>query len=325
MDTTIMDSAKREYKALHEGATIRRLIGAAPLRVLGEDRVVFLQRLTTNDVKSLLPGQSVVTILTSPTAHILNVFTVIFQPESLLLLPASGRSDDLLQHLRGQIFFMDKVQVQPLEEVRIRVMGPLAGEKLAALDLVAVPTEDNSVRDDGEFLIVKQDTYDVPGYEIVGAEDAVAQLVEQLVDDGAVVLHNDDAYEVARIEQGRPAPGSELTERYNPLEIGMGWAYSQTKGCFTGQEILARQTNYDKVTKRLIGLTSQSPIAVGDGVAADGKTVGEVTSTAYSDRLNAHITLSVVRHAQFEPGTVVQVGTIDATVVELPFVSTAVN
>src|SRR5262245_52065712 len=125
------------YDALVTGAAILLRPTAGVLRLSDADRHDFLQRMTTNNIAILHKGQSTVTVLTSPTARNLFVFTVIARNDDLLLLPAAGQSQALARHLRGQIFFMDKVKVQDLSEQwsRLRLMGPKAIESLKALDI----------------------------------------------------------------------------------------------------------------------------------------------------------------------------------------------
>ncbi len=112
---------------------------------------------------------------------------------------------------------------------------------------------------------------------------------------GAVVLEGEDAYQARRIELGRPLPGAELTGEYSPLEAGLAWACAENKGCYTGQEIIARQITYDKVTRTLVGIVGDDPLSAGAALTADGRDVGTVTSAAQSPLLDSPIALAVVK------------------------------
>src|SRR5262245_56812564 len=127
------------YAALVQGAALLARPNAGLLRLSDADRHDFLQRMTTNKIAILRPGESAVTVLTSPTARILFVFTVINRGDDLFLLPAQGQSQSLARHLRGQIFFMDNVKVQELSDhwTRLRLMGLLARQALTALGVEA--------------------------------------------------------------------------------------------------------------------------------------------------------------------------------------------
>ena len=118
-----------------------------------------------------------------------------------------------------------------------------------------------------------------------------------------------------RIEAGRPIPGAELTDAYNPLESGMAWVCADDKGCYTGQEIIARQVNYDKITKTLVGLVSDKALVDGAEVQADGRNMGTVTSAAYSPALGKFIALAVIKRPANELGTAVSAGGQPAVVV----------
>ena len=132
-----------------------------------------------------------------------------------------------------------------------------------------------------------------------------------------------ETYEILRIEAGVPAAESELTDAYNPLEAGLQAAISESKGCYTGQEIIARQITYDKVTRRLVGLTSAQELKVGCTVMSEDKRVGAVTSTAISPRLGP-IALAYIKRPNDIPGTQVTILDDDSTVAglvsSLPFV-----
>ena len=129
----------------------------------------------------------------------------------------------------------------------------------------------------------------------------------------------DEAYQVRRIELGRPEPGAELTGEYSPLEAGLAWACAENKGCYTGQEIIARQITYDKVTRVLVGLVGDAPLSPGASLSADGRDVGTITSTAYSPLLGAPIALAIVKRPHDVPGSELQSEGKSVRVTALPF------
>lgn len=313
-----------EYTALREGAAVLPRAGAGVLVLTDADRADFLQRMTTNNVAALRPGQACVTVLTSPTARIVQVFTVALpagEPDALWLLPAPGETAALERHLRGQIFFMDKVRVanRSAELARLRVAGPQALRILAALGFDLMQAGAGAVHEHEGVLAVVQHEYDLPGVELVlpaARLDAVAGALQQA---GAAPLTGSHAYHARRVELGRPAPGAELTGEYTPLEAGLAWACAENKGCYTGQEIIARQVTYDKVTRMLVGLRSAAPLAVGAQLTVDGRDVGAITSAAWSPALEAHLALAVVKRPHTAAGTVLLADGVAAAVQELPF------
>jgi len=295
--TTITASInEREYAALVSGAALQDRPDAGLLILTGADRVDFLQRMTTANVAALRPGQAALAVLTSPVARIEFVFTVLCRDADLWLLPAPGQADALTAKLRSQIFFMDKVKVQNAspEFRRWRLMGSQAAAHGQAAG-VAAPAADDTFETANAVTVLRQDRYDVPGYELIVPAEAVSDLPARLTGAGGLLLNDNETYANRRIELGRPAVGAELTGEYNPLEAGLAWAVADNKGCYTGQEIIARQITYDKVTKSLVGLRSERPLPVGAEVSAEGRSVGVVTSSGFSPELGGLLALAVVK------------------------------
>ncbi|MCB0081325.1 MAG: aminomethyltransferase family protein [Caldilineaceae bacterium] len=319
METATMDA---QYVALTKGAAFQLRPTGGVLRMTDDDRIDFLQRMTTNNMAALTPGTSAVTILTSPVARSLFVFTVVCEHDALLLLPALGETEVLLKHLRGQIFFMDKVKIEDVSAhyARLRIMGPEARSTLMDLGYEA-SSADGAVEAVNDVILVHQSEYDLPGYEVLVPTDARAEFLNALMEHGAQRLDDGLAYTARRIELGRPLPDAEISSESNPLESGMGWACADNKGCYTGQEIIARQITYDKVTKTLVGLRSEQLLEAGADVTVEGRSVGEVTSAGHSPALGAPVALAIIKRPHNAPGSAVKAGGVKAEVVELPFVA----
>jgi folate-binding protein YgfZ len=308
------------YQALQNGAVIQRRPQSGLLVLSDADRQDFLHRMTTNEIDGLKVGQSTVTILTSPTARTEYVFTVVCRSDDLWLLPAVGETEALARNLKRKIFFMDAVKVvdDSAAWTRMRLMGARAGEVLTAIGIDLSDKADGTWVENDGVVAVKQTRFDLPGYELLAPVADAESLLVRLTDAGALPI-DEATYRVARIEAGRPIPGAELTDTYNPLESGMAWVCADDKGCYTGQEIIARQVNYDKITKSLVGLICDEAIADEAEVQADGRNMGRVTSTAYSPALTQFIALAIIKRPANEPGTEVSVDGHPATVVPLPF------
>lgn len=313
----------KQYQALTTGTALYcpdnyNLGDSGILSLSDQDRADFLQRMTTNNIAVLQPGQSTVTVLTSPTARILYVFTVLCRTEDLLLLPAVSQANALAQHLRSQIFFMDAVKVHDLSAtyVRWRLMGPNASKALHKFDLDLDETAEGGWQEANGLLAVKQDAYDVPGYELLVSHEQQSEVMDRLV--AANVMPIDpETYHTRRIELGRPAAHHEFTEEYNPLETGLGWACAENKGCYTGQEIIARQITYDKVTKSLVAMKSGTLLNVGDEVKVENRVVGKITSSVHSLALGTPLSLAILRRTHAQVGQAVEVGGESAAVIEL--------
>lgn len=319
MTTATVAINEGEYAALLSGAAVQDRPDGGLLVLTGADRVDFLQRMTTANVAALRPGQATPAVLTSPVARIEFVFTVLCRADDLWLLPARGETDVLAGKLRSQIFFMDKVKVEnpSANYRRWRVMGPGAGALLAQAGPALPDGDDRFAQAEGVTLL-RQERYDVPGYEVVASLAEADALSARLAEGGARFLADQSAYHSRRVELGRPAPGAELTGEYNPLEAGLAWAVADSKGCYTGQEIIARQITYDKVTKTLVLLRSDTLLAPGAELSAEGRAVGVVTSSAYSPAAGGPVALAVVKRPHNQPGAVLAAGGGRAVVASLP-------
>ncbi|MEX1018547.1 MAG: glycine cleavage T C-terminal barrel domain-containing protein [Litorilinea sp.] len=305
------------YTALGQAAWLDRT-HYGQLRLSGADRVDFLQRMTTNHIARLQPGQAAVTVLTSPTARIMFVFTVLCRADDLILLPAGPHQlDALAKHLRGQIFFMDKVTVHEMPEyTRIRVVGAQAAQRLATVHAPVAELPDGAFIEHSAGILLNQQALDLPGYEALVTGLSISSLRYELQIIGIPDISDAAAYTARRVELGRPAAPTELNDGYNPLEAGLAWTCAENKGCYTGQEIIARQITYDKVTRTLVGVQSPTPLTPGAKITIDGKQAGTVTTAAYSPALQSHLALAVVRRPHNVAGQAVEVASEIAAAAE---------
>lgn len=276
------------------------------IRVSGADRLDFLQRQTTNDLRLLTSNQPLVTVLTSPTGRILDVLWVIDEGEDaygVLTLP--GQGDQTANFLNSRIFFMDKVSIENVsaELLQVELFGDGLAGKLRDLGVNGDPNENNrtSITIGEVPVIVLLHPHMSPRLLIPGAR---ADQVISVLKEYQILPISSEEYKILRIENGIPAAGHELVEDYTPLEVGFRWAISDNKGCYTGQEVIARQVNYDKVTRHLIGLRTGDSLRENETLYAQdsGQPVGTVTSAVVSPRFGS-IALAVVKRPYHEPET----------------------
>ena len=274
------------------------------LRIAGDDRLAFLQRQTTNDINLLSPERSLVTVLTSPGGRILDVLRVIDEDGAFSILTLPRQGEQTFNFLSSRIFFMDKVSlVDASQEIcQIDLLGPGASEFLHALGAIRNPQ-------DNETLTIKIAKTPVrvffqrnTGHHLLIPKEICHQVLNELENNGAAPL-SPESYEIMRIETGLPAAGNELTEDYTPLETGFQWTVSDNKGCYTGQEVIARQVNYDKITRQLIGLLMSDVPQIGDTLYPLDKKqpIGKITSMALSHRFGP-IALAIVKRPFHQPG-----------------------
>jgi folate-binding protein YgfZ len=305
------------YEDAYTGAVVYRVPDPGYLRIGGADRADFVQRQTTNDVRALEAGRVLLTVLTSGTARIIDVWRLVWEPEEIGVITLAGRGAATARYLQSRIFFKDRVTVTDASAdfAQFEVFGPAAGEVLGTQ-----PPSDHITERQIGGAAARVCGLRERAWLLIAPEAQAEAAVTGLAERGAVAL-NTAAYEVLRVEGGRPGPAHELTGDYTPLEANLDSAISGTKGCYTGQEVIARQITYDKVARRLVGLRLKGPVTVGAAVLVEGRTAGIVTSAAESPRWGS-IALAVMRRPYGEPQTSVIVGddgSVAGETVALPF------
>jgi folate-binding protein YgfZ len=300
------------------------------LRISGDDRIEYLQRQTTNDLRFLSPQQAVLSVLTSPNARILDVLYMVQEggnDEAILALTLPGYSPRTYRFFKERIFFMDKVSILEVsaEFVQVDLLGPEASDVLENMGITEPLSADKYTRVviNGDVMYIMRGNPALHlGYFLlvpVHARDGF----QKMMSDAGILSIDEDVYTVKRVEAGLPVGGSELVEDYTPLEVGLSSIVSASKGCYTGQEVLARQVTYDKITQELCGIRLDSPALIGHQVWSEGRLVGVITSMAGSPRFG-WIALAVIRRPANQPGACVFVGekneqAIGGKVVSLPF------
>jgi folate-binding protein YgfZ len=316
-------SAAEEVAAVRAGAGLFRPGGRGLLRVAGGDRVRWLDGMVSNDVASLAPGperSGCRALLLTRQGRIVADPHVLLRPDAFWLeLPRAA-----LAHTRevlDRFIIADDVTLEDASDAaeRLSIEGPRAAATLAP-ELADHACGELSLG--GHEVVVAAYGLAGAGRQLFvppGATDAVVSaLLEaspELVEAGA------EALEILRIEAGVPALGPELDEEVLPAEARLEGAVSTTKGCYTGQEVVARMASRGRVSHLLVGLRFEgdAPPLPGSALEHEGKAVGEITSACTSPSEGA-IALAFVRSAQAEPGTCLDAGGRPARVAALPFV-----
>jgi folate-binding protein YgfZ len=285
-----------DYQAFRESA------GAVELprdfvRAAGPDVTSFLQGQLSQNVAALAPDASTWALLLQPQGKVTAFLRVLrVGEEEFVLETDAGFGPAVIERL-NRFKLRVKCDLDPLAWRCLAVRGPKAHE-LVPEGVVA-------------------DWPGLPGRDLVGESPEAP---------AGVPMCGMDAYEAVRIEAGIPVMGRELDEGTIPAEAGVvDMSVSFTKGCYTGQELVARiDSRGGNVPRRLRGLVlAEGPAPVGATVQADGKEVGKLTSVAFSPGLDATVALAYVRRAVEPPAEVVvewDGGSSPARVEALPLV-----
>jgi aminomethyltransferase len=293
------------------------------VRLVDRDRAHLLQRLTTNDIVGLKPGEGARTVLINSHARILDLLTVYALPEHVLVTTSAGHGSTLTRYLQSRVFFQDNVSIEDLsdETIEIRLYGPQAAASIQ--QATSIDPQDWALHhiqaaaiDSAQVWIARTLPIGGAGFSIF-AQQADADSVQQAF--AAIRPLDDVTFDVLRIEHGYPAAKRELSTDYIPLETGLTDAVSFSKGCYVGQEIIARMESRNRLAKRMMGLRLEQAVTSNSPLHHENKEAGMLTSVAVSPRYGP-IGLAYIRSAVAIPGTQVQLGEgISAEVIELPF------
>ena len=331
-----------EYAAARNGAVVAERNDRRFVRVHGRDPVKMVQGLISNDIANALPDRVVYATVLTPKGRMVADLRVARLGPDLLIETAASAADGLAGHLRKFVPpLFAKFEDASGTWSQLGVYGPDAADVVKVVFGVdatvlaedemlaaAVPSEAAAPQGAGEaigdasadrVLIVGTSYFDVPGYDMWVSARYAAGLWEALKAAGARPVGH-ATLDVLRVEAGSPQWGAELTETTIPLEAGLRErAISETKGCYTGQEVIIRILHRGHVNWHLRQLRLGDVAAPAPDTplfnAETGKQIGRVTSLAWSPRDGQTIALGYVRR-EVEPGTdVVRLGSVDGSAV----------
>jgi folate-binding protein YgfZ len=323
----MMPNDTSQYTALTIGTGIVELCGWTQIEITGKDRSTFLNNFCTNDIRRLQPGTGCEAFLTDVRGHTLTHAWVFCDRQALVLTMASPPAAEITAHLDRYIMRED-VQLHDRSDqwAALLVAGATARETLAATtdasaDLPQTQLGHVQAALEGHAVSIRQIDLAGPVGLLLQCEAPVAPaVIDALVASGATPCA-EPAFEQVRIEAGVPLYGRDISQKNLPQEVGRNaQAISFSKGCYLGQETVARIASLGHVNRSLAGVRfSGSAIPpAGTQLTADGKAVGHVTSSAFSPRLECPLALAYLRTGHHLPGTRLSCSAGQAEVVTLP-------
>lgn len=295
------------------------------IKVSGEERLRFLHNQTTNDFNRIQPGEGCETIFVTSTARTIDLVTAFVTEDAVLLLVSPQRRQQLLELMDRYIFPMDKVELEDISQKNVvfTLIGPKSDRLLQKLDVTEIigqPEANHTVvkLKDIPVRVGVGSGLKMPGAKLLVCQEKSAALWRELTQRGAIPI-GDRLLEKLRIEQGKPAPDKELTEDYNPLEAGLWHTLSFNKGCYIGQETIARLNTYKGVKQRLWGVKLTAPVQVGISVTVDEIKVGTLTSCTETD--TGAFGLAYIKTKAGGAGLKVEVGAVSGELVDVSYLS----
>ena len=306
-----------QYRALRDAVGLLDRSERGKLLVEGPDATGFLQGQITNDVEALAPGEGCYAALLDRKGHMEADLRVLRVGANTFWLDTEATTRDALaRHLELYRVGRDvELRDVTTEHALHSLIGPAAAQ---VLDQPPRGLEHTHLESELTGLSCRAIVTDV-GIDVISPAQSDAGIRAMLLGAGAEDV-SEDAAEIVRVESGRPRYGSEMTQATIPQEAGINdRAVSLTKGCYIGQETVARLHYKGKPNRHLRGLRFDANAAAGDSIHLGERDAGRVGTAVLSPALGP-IGLAIVRREVVVGDRVDVAGTTTAEVVELPFV-----
>lgn len=306
-----------EYQAARQGAALFTLPSAIHVQLTGRDRAKFLHNFCTNDVRGLATGKGCEAFVTNVQGKVLSHLFIQAFPDSLRLVALAGSAEKLVAHLsRYQITEDVEFADRSSELATLYVAGPLAPELVAGILPQAPPASNLEGSEfpvlNSTIAVIRNNFLALPGYFLVTPRSAVEALQTELIA-GMARPAGRSAFDALRIEAGFPLYGTDITDANLAQEVSRtSQAISFTKGCYLGQEPIARIDALGHVNQELRGLR-----LVADPIPAPGtevittdesaRVIGRITSAARSYADDRPVALALLRRGFETPGLAVAV------------------
>lgn len=312
----VFSSAAEELNSLYNGVGLRNISNLGILELSGKDVLDYLHRISTNSLKNISKESVEQTIFTSEKGKIIDIATIMNFEDHQLLICSEAHKNRVKSWIEKYII-MDDVKVNDPNGnyALLEVLGPqsdsfmtlVCGNVINEIEL----NKFKSVRSEGIMFFLsklRSSNGHFKFWLLTDPENAV-KLVDYMINNKGIFDFNligEDAFNSFRISQGIPVAPNELNDQYNPHEANAISLVNFTKGCYIGQEVIARLETYDKVQKYLKGISFNEPInEAGEYNLFDAEEneAGKVTSIAYSHKCGKYIGLAYLRKAYLQEGT----------------------
>ena len=318
-------SVESEYLKISRNAGLLDFTFRGRIAVLGKDREKFLHGQLTNEVLGLKKGEGHYAAIVSAKGKLQSDLFLYKLDEELLLDFEPGFTAKLIERLEKYVIADDVhlVDVAPHYSL-FSIQGPHALtllKKTALFD--SIPEKPLTWRSDsssdGEIYLMNNPRLNTAGYDLFVPKAAEVDFAERFDREEWVGW---DAFEIARVESAVPRFGADMDENNLPQEAEIqDRAVSFSKGCYIGQEVIARIRTYGQVAKalRLLRLPNQVQKLAGPGekLFKEGKEVGYLTSSCLSPKYGAEIALGYVRKETNSPGSLLRLGSAEGPEVQV--------
>jgi folate-binding protein YgfZ len=313
-----------EYAALTSGVGMVDFHDRTQIELTGDDRAAFLHNFTTNDIRGLEPGQGCEAFTLDIRGHIVGHLLVFCTPHSLVLDTVPGQGEKLVRHF-DRYLIRERVEIHDRTEdwSELLLAGAEAEQLLHELteSVPADRLDHQQVRLFNQTVWLRRaEIAGLGSFLIAGELEAIDAISIALIAEGATNC-SVEAFEAVRIEAGFPWFGRDITEKNLPQEVNRNpRAISFTKGCYLGQETVARIDALGHVNRTLqsVGFSGSAVPPDGAELRAATKPVGEVNSATFSPRLGSPLALAYIRRGHESLGTKLESDFGEAEIIASP-------
>ncbi len=296
---------EKEYRALRTSVGLRDVSYFGKVRIAGRDRQRFLQGMVTNDIKALQPGQGTYALFLDIKGHIQGDMKFYAFPDHVLMVLQHYIREKIITGLDRYIISEDvKMTDGTVDWAMFQLFGAQAASFLGSKGLENLPEELYSFREavvaGVECSVIRLGA----GYALLCPADSAVAVLDHL-DVQPVGMR---AFDVFRIESGMPLIGKDMDETNFPQEARLDAALNFNKGCYLGQETIARIDSQGHVNRHLMGIASGTGLSPGDRLYKGDREIGKITSSTLSLLLNQPLSLGYVRREFAKEGEQVEAG-----------------
>lgn len=307
-----------EYDAIDTGGILLDRRHEGRILVAGADALAWLDKIATNKLIDIQPMTGKPTLFTNANARILDrAMVYALDKDRVVLFTEPNRGEVLMKYLQSNIFYQDKITLTNWRPTyhQFALHGVRVNELIAKID-------SRSQENKGEYQVIEAVIADSSIYMfsqkpligsswiIITSNESATTVWKAITDIGkplGIIPSGGIVYNALRIASGRVGAGRELTAEYIPLELGLWDEVSFNKGCYTGQEILARMESRNKLARVLMRLALSQFAEAGTPLFYEGKQIGEITSSVVAPDGTLHA-MGIVKTAIADVGVVVAIG-----------------
>jgi len=315
---TSIKADQAQLSALETGCGLIEWSGSTIVEHSGADALDLLNRLTTKELLSVRVGHSRRSVLTSDRGRVVDAFLVAHVADNKLLLVSDSPNSERLISAIDYYTIIEDAELEDKTEsmLRLSLVGPTSRDVVESTLGVTLESDTTSTIefDGGSVVLVSDTSRGVEWVDVISASSSTSTISNAVTQNGAISVDQEN-FEHFRISTGIPGSDKEYGEHSNPIEAGLLDLIDWDKGCYVGQEVIARLDAYDKVQRNLKILKSDAPLEPGSKLSGDSKPAGLVTSASPLDTGNGEfLSLALVRKAFLETATELDADGVTATV-----------